>query len=102
MDSDKTPRIIAAENLGNSKEIIFELLRGTHIYNGKNFSELKENEQFYSDIFQLMNLKLFFMMVLLKMVFHTLSILTKVEKLQDGVGVIGEVVMVMQILVFHN
>jgi len=42
----------------NSKTIIFDLLKGRHIYQGANFSELKGNQGFYESVFNLMELEL--------------------------------------------
>jgi len=42
----------------HSKDIIFDLLKGRHIFQGSEFSELKQNHAFYEKIFVLMDLEL--------------------------------------------
>ena len=39
--------------INHSKDIIFELLKGRHIFQGSEFSELKQNHAFYEKIFAL-------------------------------------------------
>lgn len=58
MESNELPRLKNTEPLVNSKEIIFSLLKGHHIFDGPMFSEIKSNESFYSDFFNLMELEL--------------------------------------------
>jgi hypothetical protein len=44
--------------LKNSRSIIFDLLRGHHIFKGESFTELKHYQDFYSQLFELMDLEL--------------------------------------------
>ena len=60
MESNNNSQIIIGENLENSKTIINLLLKGKHIFSGKEYAELKANLDFYSKIFGLMDLDLHF------------------------------------------
>lgn len=58
MESSNSSEIIIGEDLVNSKAIINTLLRGKHVYAGKEYAELKLNQDFYRKIFDLMDLNL--------------------------------------------
>lgn len=58
MESKETETIESQSEINHSKDIIFDLLKGRHIFQGSEFSELKQNHEFYEKIFQLMDLEL--------------------------------------------
>ena len=58
MESNNSSQIIISEDLVNSKAIINMLLKGKHVYSGKEYAELKLNQDFYRKIFDLMDLNL--------------------------------------------
>ena len=58
MESNNSSQIIISEDLVNSKAIINMLLKGKHVYSGKEYAELKLNQDFYRKIFDLMDLSL--------------------------------------------
>lgn len=58
MESRETESIESQSRIAHSKGIIFDLLKGRHIFQGPEFSELKENHIFYKKIFDLMELEL--------------------------------------------
>ena len=60
MESNNSSQIIISEDLVNSKAIINMLLKGKHIYSGKEYAELKLNQGFYRKIFDLMDLNLIY------------------------------------------
>lgn len=60
MESSKESQIIVGEDLINSKSIINMLLKGKHIFSGKEYAELKTNQDFYSKVFDLMDLNLLY------------------------------------------
>ena len=60
MESNNPSQIIISEDLVNSKAIINMLLKGKHVYSGKEYAELKLNQDFYRKIFDLMDLNLIY------------------------------------------
>lgn len=60
MELKETEQIESNGEILHSKQIIFDLLKGHHIFQGPHFSELKENMSFYEKIFALMGLELIF------------------------------------------
>ena len=60
MESNNSSQIIIGEDLVNSKAIINMLLKGKTVYSGKEYAELKSNQEFYRRIFDLMDLNLIY------------------------------------------
>lgn len=58
MELKEIETIESEGKINHSKDIIFDLLKGRHIFQGSEFSELKQNHAFYEKIFALMDLEL--------------------------------------------
>ena len=58
LESNEIETIESKSQINHSKEIIFDLLKGHHIFQGPQFNEVKQNQDFYEKIFDLMDLEL--------------------------------------------
>ena len=58
MELKEIEHIKSQGEIKHSKDIIFDLLKGRNIFQGSEFSELKQNHAFYEKIFVLMDLEL--------------------------------------------